>query len=99
VQRVLVTGAASGIGLAIAGRFVADGASVAAVDRSPIELEGVLALAADVRDEDALAAAVTTAAEAFGGLDVIVPNAAVQLTGRDDRADRLDLEAWRSNGS
>ena len=32
---------------------------------------------------------------AFGGLDLIVPNAAVQLTGRDDRADRLDLETWQ----
>ena len=31
----------------------------------------------------------------FGGLDVVVPNAAVQLTGHDDRADRLDADVWR----
>jgi NAD(P)-dependent dehydrogenase (short-subunit alcohol dehydrogenase family) len=31
----------------------------------------------------------------WGGLDLVVANAAVQLTGRDARADRLDLDAWR----
>ena len=40
-------------------------------------------------------AAVAQAVEAFGGLDLVVPNAAVQLTGRDDRVDRLDLETWQ----
>jgi 3-oxoacyl-[acyl-carrier protein] reductase len=40
-------------------------------------------------------AAVEAAVQAFGGLDLVVPNAAVQLTGRDDRADRLDAEAWQ----
>src|SRR4051812_48032629 len=57
--------------------------------------DGALAIEADVRDEVAVAAAVAEAVDAFGGLDAIVPNAAVQLTGRDDRADRLSLDAWR----
>jgi NAD(P)-dependent dehydrogenase (short-subunit alcohol dehydrogenase family) len=95
VQRVLVTGAARGIGLAVAQRFLRAGARVAAVDTAPVELAGALAIRADVRDEDAVARAFAEAAAAFGGLDVVVPNAAVQLTGRDDRADRLDLDAWR----
>lgn len=56
---------------------------------------GELALVADVSDETAVQDAVTRAASAFGGLDLIVPNAATQLTGRDDRADRLDLETWQ----
>jgi NAD(P)-dependent dehydrogenase (short-subunit alcohol dehydrogenase family) len=37
-----------------------------------------------------------TAEQAFGGLDGVVANAAVQLIGEDDRADRLELEAWRT---
>ena len=98
----LITGdAARGIGWATARRFARDGASVALVDvdaaavsAAAAELGG-LALPADVRDEAALAAAVARAGEAFGGLDVVVPNAAVQLTGRDDRSDRLDVGAWR----
>ncbi len=55
-----------------------------------------LALTADVSDEDAIASAVDAAATEFGGLDVVIPNAAVQLVGRDDRADRLDVEVWRA---
>jgi NAD(P)-dependent dehydrogenase (short-subunit alcohol dehydrogenase family) len=86
MQRVLVTGAARGIGLAVAQRFVRDGARVAAIDVEPVELEGALALRADVRDEAALAKAI----EALGGLDVAVPCAAIQLTERDD------LDAWRA---
>jgi NAD(P)-dependent dehydrogenase (short-subunit alcohol dehydrogenase family) len=42
-----------------------------------------------------VAAAVERAASAWGGLDVIVANAGVQLAGQDDRADRLELEVWQ----
>ena len=51
---------------------------------------------ADVSDETAIARAVEAAVQAFGGLDVVIPNAAVQLVGRDDRADRLDADVWRA---
>jgi NAD(P)-dependent dehydrogenase (short-subunit alcohol dehydrogenase family) len=54
-----------------------------------------LVLRADVRSEDDVAAAVERAASAWGGLDVIVANAGVQLAGQDDRADRLELEVWQ----
>jgi NAD(P)-dependent dehydrogenase (short-subunit alcohol dehydrogenase family) len=93
--RALVTGAARGIGLAIARRL---GDSVAWLDADGEALAragAAFPLVADVRDEAAVAAAVDAAVAAFGGLDVVVANAAVQLTGRDDRADRLALEAWR----
>src|SRR4051812_14733747 len=93
-MRALVTGGASGIGRAIAERLSAEGARVATIDLES-GAPGELALVADVSDEGAVEHAVAQATEALGGLDLVVPNAAVQLTGRDDRADRLELEAWQ----
>jgi NAD(P)-dependent dehydrogenase (short-subunit alcohol dehydrogenase family) len=93
-KRALVTGGANGIGRAVAQRLAAEGARVATIDIEP-GAPGELALVADVSDEAAVQAAVARATDAFGGLDLIVPNAAVQLTGRDDRADRLDRDVWQ----
>jgi NAD(P)-dependent dehydrogenase (short-subunit alcohol dehydrogenase family) len=98
-----VTGAARGIGLAVARWLLGEGARVALLDVDADGLEraaaslgpDALPLAADVRDEAAVAHAVDTAVGHLGGLDVVVPNAAVQLVGRDDRADRLDADTWR----
>jgi NAD(P)-dependent dehydrogenase (short-subunit alcohol dehydrogenase family) len=90
----LVTGAASGIGRAVAQRLAAEGAHVATVDVAQ-GAPGDPALVADVSDEAAVQAAVAEAVAALGGLDLVVPNAAVQLTDRDNRADRLALEAWQ----
>jgi NAD(P)-dependent dehydrogenase (short-subunit alcohol dehydrogenase family) len=89
-----VTGGTSGIGRAVADRLTAEGVRVATLDIQP-GAPGELALSADVSDEDALQHAVAEVADAFGGLDVVVPNAAVQLAGQDDRADRLDRATWQ----
>jgi NAD(P)-dependent dehydrogenase (short-subunit alcohol dehydrogenase family) len=74
-KRVLVTGAASGIGLACARAFLSAGAQVGIVDRDPpppLSSDSVVAVRADVTDEPRLAAAICTVARQFGGLDVVV---------------------------
>ncbi len=76
-------------------RFLAAGAQVASLDVAPEAAGGALALRGDVADEQAVAAAVGEAVVAFGGLDVVVANAATQLVGEDDRADRLELATWQ----
>jgi NAD(P)-dependent dehydrogenase (short-subunit alcohol dehydrogenase family) len=94
-KRALVTGASSGIGRATATRFLAEGARVATFDLSGEAVDGALDLRGDVSDEDRVAEAVARAVDEFGGLDIVVPNAATQLVGQDDRADRLDRDTWQ----
>ena len=85
----LITGAARGIGLAVARRFLADGfdvalldiegdllaTSVAALDRG----DATLALTCDVADSDAVASAFSAIERRFGRLDALVNNAGVAV--------------------
>jgi 2-keto-3-deoxy-L-fuconate dehydrogenase len=82
-RAALVTGGASGIGLATARLLAARGARVAALDRvSPPGDSGVAcAVLADVTDDDAVRAAVAEAARALGGLDIVVNNAGIGASG------------------
>ena len=75
----IVTGAASGIGRAIAELFHARGAKVVAVDINPavgeLAAEGLVPLVADVAADGSAEAAVKAATDHFGRLDVLVNNA------------------------
>jgi NAD(P)-dependent dehydrogenase (short-subunit alcohol dehydrogenase family) len=91
--RVLVTGAASGIGAATVARFLSDGARVAALDRDADRLPAVgatVSFTADVAIEDEVERAVEASAGALGGLDVVVNCAGVALLGTVESP----LEDW-----
>jgi 3-oxoacyl-[acyl-carrier protein] reductase len=102
-RRALVTGGARGIGRAAAERLAAEGARVAVLDADGAAATGVAArlgngaraLEADVADEGAVAAAIGTVTDAWGGLDVVIANAATQLHGEDARVDRLERAVWQ----
>ncbi|MDN3351134.1 bifunctional aldolase/short-chain dehydrogenase [Actinomadura sp. DC4] len=91
----LVTGGGSGIGAAVARRLAAEGACVVIADRDLAAAEKVaaelgasasrpadaaVAVAADVTDEEQVAAAIRQAVLAFGGLDLVVNNAGLSLS-------------------
>jgi 3-hydroxybutyrate dehydrogenase len=89
-QTAIVTGAASGIGKSIAMRFASEGAKVAIADLSKdaadaaakeITAAGGVAMgvAMDVSDEAAVNAGVAAVVAQFGGVDILVSNAGIQI--------------------
>jgi 3-hydroxybutyrate dehydrogenase len=89
-KSAIVTGAASGIGKAIAELYAAQGASVAIADvnlaaaqaaAAGIERAGgkAIGVAMDVTDEAAVNGATDHVAQAFGGVDILVSNAGIQI--------------------
>ena len=86
----LVTGAASGIGKAIAERLAAEGACVVIADLDAGKAQAAaeeignsdvaVGLAADVTDEAAVQAAVDATLLAFGGIDIVINNAGLSLS-------------------
>jgi 3-hydroxybutyrate dehydrogenase len=78
MRRALVTGAAGGIGRAIAARLEADGAAVLAVDLEPDPHGPGEPFEADLTTREGNRAAVEAARERLGGLDGVVANAGIQ---------------------
>jgi len=78
-RSVVVTGASSGIGEAVARRLVAEGALVTIGSRSQPVVVGAIWVPTDVADPSAADALIGTAVKANGGLDVLVNNAGVQV--------------------
>lgn len=99
----LVSGAASGIGLAIARRFAREGARVVVTDLDPvrtqdaataIEAEGGIATARvmDVTSESQVQSVTDEVAQSFGRLDVLVSNAGIQIV---SPVEEFSLTDWR----
>lgn len=91
----IITGGASGIGLATARLLTARGANVAVLDR---DLQGLgsdsslTALEADVTDDEAVRTAVAAAARALGSIDICVNNAGIGAIGT---IETNDDDEWR----
>ena len=96
-KRAVVTGAASGIGLAIAHRLAAEGARVAALDINAEAAEKVwagkdagrhLGFACDIADSRSVDAVFAKIKAAFGGVDILVNNAGIGR-GPDDGSNQM----------
>jgi 3-hydroxybutyrate dehydrogenase len=99
----VVTGAASGIGHAIAERYAREGARVAIADLNTDAAEQAaeairkadgeaMAVTMDVTDEKAVDDGVQAVVDKWGGVDVLVSNAGIQHI---DRIEKLSFDNWR----
>ncbi len=96
----VVTGAAQGIGLAVATRYAAEGAQVVVSDIDGAAAQaaadaiggGASAIAADVTDEAQMQALIAGVVDAHGGLDVAVANAGIAVVAP---AVGMSLADWR----
>jgi meso-butanediol dehydrogenase / (S,S)-butanediol dehydrogenase / diacetyl reductase len=99
-KRVLITGAAGGIGAATATRFLEEGARVVALDRDDLalhRLQGELpgmggAVVADVTDPEQVAWAFAEVDRLLGGVDVLINNAGISVR---HRFLEITPEEWR----
>jgi NAD(P)-dependent dehydrogenase (short-subunit alcohol dehydrogenase family) len=98
-QRILITGAARGIGAALAEKLATHGARLALVGLEPETMakvaqrcgEGTFVAECDVSSNEQVAQAIDAAAQALGGLDVVVANAGIAAGGP---LRSQDLRSW-----
>lgn len=100
-RRVLITGAGSGLGLALALRYARSGARVACVDliqdrveaaRASLPGQGHIALLADVGSDDSMQALFDRVQKEWGGVDVLINNAGIASGGP---MVETTMEEWR----
>jgi NAD(P)-dependent dehydrogenase (short-subunit alcohol dehydrogenase family) len=100
----IVTGAQTGIGLAIARRLGEEGAAVVLADIADAEPQArelreqgarALALRVDVADEVSVAAAVERTLSEFGRIDILVNNAAIAATIQLRPFEQIQVAEWR----
>lgn len=98
----IITGAARGLGAAIARSLSADGMRIVAVDRDTAGAEAMaaelieggaqaMAIGADITDEASVSRAIDGAVSAFGRIDILVNNAAIDIT---VAIDDLEIADW-----
>ena len=101
--RVVVTGAASGIGAALARRLAAGGARVVVNDLDAAGAQwiadevGGVAAPGDAATDEGAAALVRAAREAFGGVDLFCANAGVGAVGGPEAPDHDWERSWQVN--
>lgn len=98
---VVVTGAASGIGLGLATRFAAEGARVVMADRDAERLHDVAlpdadVVVADVGNREVVHALVAGAVDRLGDVDLFCANAGIATQGGIEARDLADDTAWQS---
>lgn len=103
-QTALITGAARGIGAGIAKRFITEGANVVIADVNLSEANATadtlntlgagraIGVEMDVTSEASVNNAVTQAAEKWGGIDILVSNAGIQIV---HPVEDFPFEAWK----
>lgn len=100
-RRAVVTGGASGIGLGVSARLVAEGARVAVWDVSDDAIAAarkaiganLAAIRLDITDPDAVSGACEKTVSALGGIDILVASAGI--TGPNTTAWDYPIDAWR----
>jgi 3-oxoacyl-[acyl-carrier protein] reductase len=101
-KRALVTGAAQGIGQAIANMLAANGARVAYTDvnsdqvkQTAAGVKDAIAVPMDITKKEHVAAAVDEVVRQFGGIDILVNNAGVNTAKHRVNIDKFPLEEWQ----